>query len=237
MLPPIQDHWALFLDFDGTLAEIVEDPEAVEVDARTRDAVMGLATRLDGAVAVVSGRSIETLDRFLHPLTLPSAGLHGLERRRPDGRIVRPGVTEAIETLRGRLAGPVKRAGLDLEDKGLALVVHYRRRPELEPEAHRIVDEAMAGLDGLHAVRGKMVIEVKPDTSDKGEAVRVFMAAPPFEGRVPVFVGDDVTDEDGFRAAQALGGLGVKVGEGETLARHRAASVTEIALWLRGLQP
>ena len=232
MLPAISSDWALFLDFDGTLAEIVEDPEAVSVLPDTRDALEAIARRLDGALAVVSGRPIATIDRVLAPLVLPAAGLHGLERRDGAGRRHEAAASEAIGTFRARVAEEARATGLDVEDKGVSLVLHFRRRPELESQAEALVSRGLEGLEGVHVVRGKMVVEVKPDTADKGVAVETFLEDVPFEGRTPVFVGDDVTDEDGFRAAGRLGGFGIKVGGGETSARHRAADVSEIGLWL-----
>lgn len=230
--PPIAPGWALFLDFDGVLAEIVDDPEAVTVADATRAALPLVRDRLSGAMAMVSGRPIATIDRVLSPLTLPTAGLHGLERRDGSGRRHEPAASEALETFRTRILGPAGEAGLGIEDKGASIALHYRRHPERGDRAIALVEEAMEALDGLHAVHGKMVVEVKPATSDKGAAVETFMAEAPFSGRMPVFVGDDVTDEDGFRAATRLGGFGIKVGDGETAARYRAVDVDEIGRWL-----
>ena len=119
-----------------------------------------------------------------------------------------------------------------MEDKGAAVTLHYRRRPELAAETAATVEKALAGQKGFHALKGKMVVEVKPEGADKGGAVRALMATEAFAGRVPVYLGDDVTDEDAMRAAADLGGFGIKVGEGETVARHRLESVGEVHEWL-----
>ncbi|MEM7567075.1 MAG: trehalose-phosphatase [Pseudomonadota bacterium] len=231
--PPIAPDWALFLDFDGVLAEIVDDPEAVTVAPDTHAALPGLRDRLGGAMAMVSGRPIATIDRVLAPLTLPVAGLHGLERRDGAGTLQEPAASEAMDAYRDRLLARAEAGGFPVEDKGASIALHYRRTPERKDEAVAVVTESLQGLDDLHLIHGKMVLEVKPQTSDKGVAVETFMAEAPFSGRMPIFVGDDVTDEDGFRAAQRLGGFGVKVGPGETAARHRLDDVTAVGAWLK----
>lgn len=230
MLPDLTGDEALFLDFDGTLAEIVDDPEAVRVAPEAFRAIETLLAR-GWALAIVTGRPIATVDRVLAPLVLPVAGLHGLERRDAAGRLHAPAEVAAMTAFRARIASAAPE-GLDVEDKGASLALHYRRRPELREKAEELVSNALAGLDGLHTVHGKMVLEIKPDVADKGVSVETFLSEPPFEGRRPVFVGDDVTDEDGFKAAARAGGYGVKVGEGGTCAAHRAADVAEVAAWL-----
>ena len=211
--PPPSPDWAWFLDVDGSLIDIAATPSAILVPDGLAERLAALSARYDGAVALVSGRSIDNLRRLFDPFRPPAAGLHGLERVTADGRVIRPRQTAGLDDIRARLmafAGAYD--GLALEDKGLTLALHYRQAPDRQQEARRAVDLAVAAHPGFRVMAGKMVFEVEPAGYDKGKAVVDFMAEPPFTGRVPVFVGDDVTDEWGFRAAEALGGVSVLVG-------------------------
>ncbi|MCA1298364.1 trehalose-phosphatase [Stappia indica] len=232
--PPASDDLALFLDFDGTLVEIAETPDAIETEAALIGSLQRLITRLDGALAIVSGRPIAEIDRYLRPLNLPCAGLHGLEARLfPGMPVERAPVRPELETLKAALAGSgLLGRGVSLEDKGAALAVHFRIAPDCEPLVWQVMSEAICDLPDLHLVRGKMVVEAKPAHRDKGWALEAFMERPPFCGRTPVFVGDDITDEDGIRAAEAIGGFGIKVGEGGSLARFRLRNVADVHRWL-----
>ncbi|ESR22885.1 trehalose-phosphatase [Lutibaculum baratangense] len=233
-LPPPAPDWALFLDFDGTLVEIAETPDAVRVSPDLLPVLRDLFDLLGGALAVVSGRAIADIDARLGAEGFPAAGLHGLELRTRGGGPVETAVEpEMLDHFR-EVFGAFEREnpGILMEDKGAAVTLHYRRRPELAEATARVVEDALRGQEGFHALNGKMVIEVKPDGADKGGAVRGFMAGPPFLGRTPVYLGDDVTDEHAMLAAAELGGFGVKVGEGETVARYRLDSVPAVHGWL-----
>lgn len=235
--PPLSARHALFLDFDGTLVDIAETPEGIRVPAGLTDLLQRVADRLDGALAVVSGRPLSDIDALLAPLRLPAAGLHGLERRpQAEGPVERVAPPPELDILRQRIerAG-LAEGGVRLEDKGLAIAVHYRGAPERGPELERTLAGLSADLAGLHMLHGKMVLEIKSEGHNKGVAVTAFMADPAFAGREPVFLGDDVTDEDGFKAARAAGGFGIKVGTGETLAAHRLADVAAVHDWLGAL--
>ncbi|WP_417694778.1 trehalose-phosphatase [Roseibium sp.] len=234
--PLLEPNMALFLDFDGTLAELAARPGDVSVGPDVISTLRRLQGELGGALAVVSGRPIDQLDEFLAPLQLPAAGLHGLEHRETLGSdIIKAGETDEIQTLKKRtLASGLLERGVFFEDKGPTLALHYRSHPELEGDLAKFVEEALQDLPLLHKVSGKMVIEAKPDASDKGVALRHFMEHPPFAGRRPVFVGDDVTDEDGIAAAQTLGGFGIKVGDSASCARYRLKDVTAVLAWLAG---
>ena len=233
-LPQLEPDMALFLDFDGTLAELAPRPEDVQVSDTVIASLTRLQTSLSGAVAVISGRPIEQIDDFLAPLHLPAAGLHGLEHRFTVGTdVVRDAPSPDIRALKGLLkASPLLDKGVLIEDKGPAVAVHFRAVPELEDDVVSFMQEALEPLQALHLVHGKMVVEAKPYTSDKGFAVRSFLERAPFEGRRPVFIGDDVTDEDGIAAAQDLGGLGIKVGEGDSRALYRLENVAAVHKWL-----
>lgn len=236
-LPAPRHGWALFLDFDGTLVEIAERPDAVRVERHLADTLRRLSALLGGAVAIVSGRPLAEIDQHLSPARLPAAGLHGLQLRPlPDIADASPASSptdQAIPApLAARLTTFARRHGLLLENKGLAVALHYRNRPDLADTCRAMVRDVVRDAPGLHVLDGKMVLEVKPAGGDKGRAVQAFMERPPFRGRVPVFVGDDVTDEDGFRVASEMGGFGVKVGSGPTSARYRAESVPAFLAWL-----
>lgn len=233
--PAPRRDWALFLDFDGTLVEIAERPEAVRLDDGIAAAVGALADRLGGALALISGRPIAELDRHFGR-RFPAAGLHGLELRAdPEAPARRRPPVVGLDRARQALDRfAAAHDGVWVEDKDGTLALHYRSRPELAQAARAAVAGAVGGLAGLRGLPGKMVIEVKPAGIDKGTAIAELMADPPFAGRVPVVAGDDVTDEDGFAAAEALSGFGIKVGAGDSAARYRIATVAELGAWLAG---
>lgn len=214
---------ALFLDFDGTIVDIAPQPQAVEVPQPLIAALQDLNDYLDGAVAVISGRPIEQIDGFLRPLKLAVAGVHGAERRGADGHLhlLQTHPLDAIEEAACMLAA--RNPGLLVENKRGSLALHFRQRPELEALCLQAMQEAVASSPGMTLLKGKMVVEAKPGGASKGEAIEAFLREPPFAGRQPVFIGDDVTDEAGFSTVQRLGGLGIKVGSGATAALRRLA--------------
>lgn len=235
--PSYGEDWAFFLDVDGTLLDLAEHPDDVEVRPEIVGTLHDLHELTGGAVALVSGRAIADLDRILLPEHLPAAGQHGLERRDGSGRIERHRIeARGLERARAALAQYAARhPGILLEDKGLVLAVHYRNAPALEGEVCALAERLARDLGaGYKAQHGKMVVEIKPVGHDKGTAIREFLAEPPFRGRRPVFVGDDVTDEDGFRFVNAAGGISVKVGGGETAAAYRLADSRAVLAWLEG---
>lgn len=237
--PKLDDarRWALFLDLDGTLLPIVETPDKARVSNRLRGLVGGLLPRLGGALAIISGRTVAEIDRLLAPLVLPAAGVHGLERRAADGAIRDASPAGTLGLLRAPLAAFAERwPGVIVEDKGRSLALHYRRAPAAESEARALVHALAAGHDDLKALHGKMVFEIKSRHVDKGTAIAAFLKEPPFAGRVPVFIGDDLTDEDGFAFVNAAGGFSIRVGAaGDTAARHRLADVGAVVDWLERL--
>jgi trehalose 6-phosphate phosphatase len=227
---PLDDRDALFLDFDGTLAELVDDPDTAQL-APGQDRVLNrLSSRLGGAVCIISGRALDDL-AARSPATLWRAGGHGIDRAAPGEGVGHRQTTDAgllalIEPIAA--AFPAAR----VEPKGPVVAVHYRSDPGIGPELGAALADALVAVSEYRLHAGKMVWEVKPEGRDKGVALRALMRMPPFLGRRPVMVGDDVTDEDGFAAALALGGLAVKVGEGETLAPHRLPDVAAVWDWL-----
>lgn len=232
--PPWPESPALFLDLDGTLVEIVDHPSLTAASPRLRTLLPQLPEACGGAVAVITGRRIEEVDRILAPHAFLAAGVHGLQRRSVSGAMWSFDPADALTEVR-RLVEPFVAAhdGLWIEDKQLAFAVHYRSRPELEEEVHRFVGTLQMKLPpDIEILLGQHVFEVKPGISDKGRAIEAFMEEVPFVGRLPIFVGDDVTDEAGFRSVNALGGVSVKVGSGPTIARWRLPDVDAVIGWL-----
>ncbi len=231
-LPAIVAHTALFLDFDGTLVDLAPQPEAVQLVAGLVPALARLSTQLGGALAIVSGRTLTDLDGFLAPLRLPSAAEHGARRRVAGGVAVSLAAPDLQEVARRAAELMVHHPGLRVEVKSAAVALHYRHAPELEALCLQVMQEAAGNTPGVELLRGKFVFEIKPSGVSKGTAIEAFMAEPPFAGRIPLFAGDDTTDEAGFSAVQFMGGEGIKVGEGATLARWRCASPTALRQWL-----
>lgn len=224
---------ALFLDFDGTLVELAETPDSVELPGGLADLLARLACGLGGRLAILSGRSIADLERHLGPSAFALSGSHGLELRLARGvdlPVAAPALPEAARRAVARFAGGIE--GLLVEEKPASIAIHYRRAPEREGEVAEFIAR-LAAETGLRVQDGKMVAELRPAGADKGDALRRLMAEPIFAGARPWFVGDDLTDEDGFAAAAELGGGGVLVGPARpSAARWRLADVRAAARWL-----
>lgn len=235
--PPAETGWAYFLDVDGTLLDIAETPGGIHVDAALLDLIGRLHRASAGAVALVSGRALSDLDQRLGMLRLPMAGQHGLERRDVGGRLwIHAPPPEAKCTIKAALAPVLERhPALLLEDKGLALALHYRRAPSLAAYAHRLMAQLAAVAGGAFELqKGKRVVELKPAGIDKGTAIAEYMAEPPFQGRRPVFIGDDANDEHGFAEINRVDGISIRVGPGRSCARYRLANVAAVRHWLAG---
>lgn len=233
--PSPQPDWAYFLDVDGTLIDIAETPTAAQVDAALLALVGRLHAASGGAVALVSGRALADLERRLAGLPLPVAGQHGLERRDAVGRLRGDAGEPAAKAAVSLRLAPVlaRHPGLLLEDKGLSLALHYRQAPALAAYVHRLLRRLVAEVGpGLRLQAGKRVVEVKPAGCDKGTAIEDYLAEPPYRGRRPVFIGDDVTDEHGFAIVNACDGISIKVGPGRSCARYRLADVEAVRQWL-----
>ena len=236
--PVWPDRPALFLDLDGTLLDFADEPWGVTVSERVRDLLGRLHKATGGALALVSGRAMEDLDRLLAPHKFPLAAVHGLELRDGDGRVTRTRVDRAglaqIEVALRRFVE--QNPETLLEHKGATLALHFRKRPDLEEAVIRTVGSALSEAgSNLQALSGNKVVEIKPAGQDKGSAIVRFMKEPPFSERTPVFVGDDATDEDGFRTINELGGVSVKVNSGETAAASRLPDVDAVMNWLEEL--
>lgn len=230
--PLLTARHALFLDFDGTLADIAPHPDAVQVHPGVVPALRVLHERLDGALAIATGRTQADIDHFLSPCscrwpanTEPSTGWATASPaacRRPTSP---------------PWCAPYSRCWTAIprwcwSARARAWPCTTARRWSLEPLCRAALEHALAQAPGLEIMQGKCVLEIKPSGPNKGRAIADFMRQAPFAGRIPVFAGDDVTDEYGFDAAQALGGIGIKIGAGDTRALARCDDTTELREWL-----
>ncbi|HEY2179006.1 MAG TPA: trehalose-phosphatase [Caulobacteraceae bacterium] len=230
---PRLDAISLFVDLDGTIAPLELTPQAVGPDQERRRLLDRLVARLGGRLAVVSGRTLADLDRVLEGRIPALGAVHGLERRRADGRVFRATgrarIAKALASLKEFAAAD---PALLVEDKGLAVSLHYRRDPSAGPACRDLAARLGPRL-GLSVQEGDMVVELREPGPDKGAVLAAFMSEAPFAGHAPVFLGDDLTDEDGFLAAARLGGYGVVVGPRRpTAATYALSDVTAARAWL-----
>jgi trehalose 6-phosphate phosphatase len=235
--PSLDARCALFLDVDGTLIEFSSQPDQVRLLPDVREAIGRISDRLGGAVALVSGRPLAQLDALFAPLRLPAAGLHGHELRSDlQARAAMPADTSGWLHALHQRAEQLAHAhpGVLVEDKGVSLALHWRAAPAAGSKVLDFANGQIEALPGYRLQPGDHVVEFVPEGSDKGRAVEQLMAQPAFAGRVPVFVGDDLTDEFGFAAANRLGGWSVLVGErAGSAARHRLVDPRAVHAWLR----
>ena len=235
--PPLSlDGAALFLDFDGTLVELAETPDAIRVSPRLEPLLKRLSQKLRGCLAIISGRAIADLERHLRCTGMIVSGSHGLELRLRDGSLVPLAVPRGLEAAREQsVAFASDDPALLVEHKPFGVALHYRKAPAREAEVRSLMAE-IASSTGLSLQHGKMVAELRPHGADKGDALRAIMLEPEFAGARPIFVGDDITDEDAFEAAAGLGGGGVLVGEARpSAATWRLDGVAAVAEWLEQL--
>ena len=220
--------WALFLDIDGTLIDIAERPDAVVVPPDLIATLQTVSERLGGALALVSGRAQVAIEWLMTPHVLPAAAEHGAILRLADGSL-EAGVTRVVppgwrEHLKAETRGW---PGILVGEKHASVVVHYRMAPEREAAVRELVTRIAAEDPDFEVLPARMAFEIRPRGADKGSAVRRFLQTPPFHARRPVFVGDDITDEDGFAAARAAGGLALHVG------RDFAGEPAHVRRWLK----
>ena len=234
-LPPLEllDGASLFLDFDGTLVELAERPDGVAVDQRLHAVMHRLLDRLDGRVALISGRPADQVRTLFGETVLTVVGSHGMEYRFADGRTAeaeRPvGLSDALAAMHA-LAETCP--GVLVEDKPLGAALHYRQVPEREAACQALAEQ-LAGAHGLYLQGGKMMVEVRASGGDKGAALHKLMSEPKLASTRPLFMGDDLTDEPGFAAAVALGGAGILVGPARaTSATYRLPDVNAVLSWL-----
>lgn len=238
LMPPtdIPNGWALFLDIDGTLLDLVPKQGEVVVPRSLPPRLDALKRRFGGALALVSGRALAGVDH-LFPGGHDAAGSHGVEWRLAGTTMVLAApwpdeVAARIEAVIGGLPGIL------VERKPRSMALHYRHAPEYEPAVKALAETAVRAAGApLRLLEGKAVIEIVPPEADKGEAILRFMRAPPYAGRRPVFAGDDITDESGFAAINRLDGLSLHVGRSlATKAHFRLSSPTSLRRWLARLE-
>jgi trehalose 6-phosphate phosphatase len=234
--PSLPTSASLFLDFDGTLVPLAPRPQDVVVAAWVVPTLQSLAQKLGGALAIVSGRPMAAIDAFLHPLVLAGAGCHGAEQRNAGGRVQRRDADLPLPVVHRAHALAARHPGLLVENKPSGLALHFRLNPGLATLCRDQLAQALVEIPNTtmtwELILGHGVCELKQRAVSKGTAVSALIAGAPFAGRRPVFIGDDVTDEDGIRAAQAAGGIGIRVGPGDSLAQHRLRDTDAVAAWL-----
>lgn len=233
--PSLDPRCALFLDVDGTLLDFAPWPDAVRVPDALPEVLRQLHRQLDGALALISGRPLRSLDALFHPLRLPAAGMHGLELR--NGGCLRspPGAPAALaDVLQDARAFVAGHPGAVVEDKGSSIALHWRNAPAQAEAMHAFAEDALRRLPGYCLQAGDHVVELRPQGADKGDAIDLLMQQEPFRGRRPLFVGDDLTDEHGFAVVNARGGTAVLVGRrSPTAARHCLADTAAVLAWLQ----
>ena len=228
---------ALFLDIDGTIVDIAPTPEAVVVPESLKLSLSRIRKNLGGALALISGRTLQSIDELFAPLKFAAAGAHGAEvRYEPNGPVERCAVP-LTSAERAAIALVAKRdPRLRLEDKGYSMAVHYRSAPDLKDIVIATVRDEVAKLgENLRVLRGKMVVEVKAGGFNKGIGLKRLMGHAPFLGRRPIFLGDDVTDEDAVAAVRDFSGVGISVGRSLPGATERVDSPAEVRAWLAHL--
>lgn len=226
--------WALFLDVDGTLLDLQAVPDAVVVPAALHTRMASLRHRLSGALALVSGRSLTDIDR-LFPDFPDVAGTHGAEWRMAGRPVL---AAAALPEAALAMIEDAARAlpGVLVERKAASVALHFALAPEQAAAVQALARSALRALGPSYRLQGgKAVVELTPADVGKGAAIERFMGRVPYAGRTPVFVGDDLTDEDGFHAVHRLGGISIHVGDGPSAARHRLASPDAVRGWLAAL--
>ncbi|MBA8885487.1 trehalose-phosphatase [Dokdonella fugitiva] len=238
-LPAVPSAIALFLDVDGTLLEFAPRPDGVVVDAALPALLERVEHSLGGALAVLSGRSLQRIDELLGLPQLAAAGSHGAELRRGGGTVVRAvRDSHGMSALRAYAAALLAEVpGVVIEHKPDAIALHWRAAPSMEAVVEETAQRLVrAGGSGYRLQHGDCVVELRGAGADKGDALRGLMQHPPFAGRTPWMIGDDLTDEHAFDAAERAGGYGIIVGARRpTRARYALADPAAVHRWLAAL--
>lgn len=236
-LPDDIDAFAVFLDIDGTLLDIADTPDGIVVPIGLPEALTCLARGLGGALALITGRSVSTVERLFPGVPVVISGLHGAEWRDAAGTLRQAQTTAEFAVAKRRLVEETAQwPGVIFEDKGAAFAAHYRLSPTSETKVRRLMQALAQDVgEGWQLQEGKAVVELRPAGRDKGEALVQMMKDKPFADRLPLAIGDDVTDEAMFAAANRLGGTSIRVGGDlrQSSARGRVASPAEVRAWIR----
>jgi trehalose 6-phosphate phosphatase len=230
---------ALFLDVDGTLLDIEDHPAGVKADPLLVALLARLSVTLGGALSLISGRPVADIDRIFAPARFAAAGAHGAEMRlHPDDPVSATKWSFPETVLEEIRAFAANHPDLLLEEKRGGVSLHYRRAPQLETECTKLVQRLISEIDtDFRLIAGKMVFEFAPKAHHKGAAISEIMQRDPFTGRCAVFVGDDVTDEDGFRTVNALSGITIRVGGNrDSEAEYSLPDVAAVRSWLESIE-
>jgi trehalose 6-phosphate phosphatase len=208
------DQWAVFLDIDGTLLDLAPTPDSIVVPETLPGNIDRLSRKFNGALALVTGRALLYADELFKPFHFPIAGLHGAEIRDVDGRELFVAPSPEFQSLKHALMREAENMpGVLIEDKGAAVGAHYRLAPQFEQQLEqRMKDYAHAAGPDWALQIGKFVFEIRPSRASKGDALERFLSEQPFLDRLPLAIGDDLTDESMFAVANARGGHSIRVG-------------------------
>jgi trehalose 6-phosphate phosphatase len=230
---------ALLFDIDGTLLDLAPTPDQVVVPKGLRSSLQTLFDQSGGALAFVSGRSIQDIDRIFMPFVSPAIGGHGAEMRlAPDAEACAIGAQPMSPDLKQRFAVLAKmNKGILIEDKTYSIAIHYRQAPELERAIFAGVAAIRADLSeaAIDVLPGKRVVEIKPSGFSKASGVRELLTHAPFKGRCPVFFGDDVTDDSVFAIIPDLAGLSFSVGRKARGVSGQFGRPRDVRRWLAAL--
>lgn len=231
------ENYALFLDIDGTLADIAPEPSLAFVAPSTVSDLKALSISLNGALALVSGRQLAEIDKLVGLAGISAAGIHGAQLRTQAGtRLVQDQLPEVFVQIEAEVRNLTRALeGIRFELKPLAVAIHFRANPKLESHIHEIASSVVSKHAGLKLIKGKCIAEILPDSVNKGNAIAELMQSLPFRGRVPVFAGDDVTDEDGFTSVNSMKGISIKIGNGPSNAVYGFETAAKFRAWLSQL--
>lgn len=238
-LRPANEKWSLYLDIDGTLLALAERPQDVIVPPGLPNLIAAVANHFDGAVALVSGRDLDEIDRLFSPYRFDAAGTHGFQWRHagridPNAVHDNPVMDEVIKEVEEQIKDM---PGLELERKTCSFALHHRQASDgfMDAWALAVLAKKRLGAD-YRLIKGKEVVEVMPFGAGKGKAIARYQQYKPYLDRVPVFIGDDISDEDGFETVNHLRGKSIRVGsERATEAQYCLQSPSDTIRWLETL--
>lgn len=232
VLPVPQKNWALFLDIDGTLIDLAPSPDLIRIPPELPHILETANKTLDGAIAFVSGRTLSQIDKILTPQRYPAAGEHGAELRLPDGSIHHPPTAHSFPTpLYQHVCRETHNwPGVLVEQKNFGITIHYRQAPQYETQVRALAENTLTETEmDLELLPASMACELRCTAVNKGAAIEFFMQHPPYRGRVPVFIGDDITDQDGIYAVKRMNGHGLHV------AQDFGGKTKNVREWINGI--